>query len=291
MKGSFEHYLLTRFNIRIASMLTKQLDAIDISRNELYLKNRFRLFFTYTAPSVISQTNKNFEWIILFSDNTPEQFKSRMHKLTEKHEFIHVLYVKDNENSTDVINAHILKKKCDWLITSRLDNDDALASTYIDDVQSYYKNHEEKKYALIFNDGYQYEEKSCVMARYHFPKNHFSSLLSEYCSSPDSILNYRHTDIDKAVMLKEVNTDYPNWMEIVHDTNVTNRMHFSIKDVVIKEKESEKFGIYNLKTANMATAIKRSIMLKPDNIRIVFKKYGIRKTTAKIIEKVRWKLK
>lgn len=272
-------------------MLTRQLDVIDISRDEQYLENRFRLFYSYTVPSVTSQTNKKFEWIILFSDNTPERFKKRVNQLTDQYNFIHALYIKDDENSMDRLNAYILKKKCDWIITSRLDNDDALATSYIESVQEYFTQNEAKKYALVFNDGYQYEEKSGVMARYHFPKNHFSSLLSEYCPTPDNILNYSHMDIDKTILLESISTAYSNWLEIVHDTNVTNRMHFSMKDIVVDNTEFTRFGICGIQVANITKALRRYIMLKPDNLTTLLKKYGIKKAIVKAADKIRWGLK
>lgn len=291
MEASCKHYLITRFNIRIASMLTKQLDAIDISRDEKYLENRFCLFFSYTVPSVVGQTNKNFKWIVLFSDNTPRRFKDKMSQLTEQYPFIVALYIKDDENSTDILNNYILREKCEWIITSRLDNDDALATTYIESVQQYFSKNGRKKHALIFNDGYQYEQKSCVLTRYHFPKNHFSSLFSEYSSVPDNILNYGHMDIDKKIKLKEINTKDPHWMEIVHDTNVTNRMHFSLKDVVTDKSDLGKFGIFGIEVATKPQALKRYLMLKPDNVRVLLKKYGLKKTTVKVIEKIKRRMK
>lgn len=257
MEAGYKHYLITRFNIRIASMLTKQLDAIDISRDEEYLENRFRLFFSYTVPSVIGQTNKDFKWIVLFSDNTPSKFRDRMRQLTRQYPFIVALYIKDDENSSDILNDYILREKCEWIISSRLDNDDALATTYIESVQQYFSKNGGRKYALIFNDGYQYEEKSRVTARYHFPKNHFSSLLSEYCPIPDNILNYGHMDIDKKIKLKEVNTEEPKWMEIVHGTNVTNRMHFSWKDVITDKSKLAQFGLSGIEVATKSQAMRR----------------------------------
>lgn len=286
MSKSFEHYLITRFNIRIASMLTKQLDVLDVSRDERYLEERFRLFFSYTVPSVINQTNKNFEWVILFSDNTPKKFKGRISELTDQNSFIHIIYVKDDEDSMVLLNNYIMKKKCDWIITSRVDNDDALALTFIDSIQLYVQKHQMEKYALIFNDGYQYEEKTGVMARYHFPKNHFSSLVSQYQPHPDNILNYGHMDIDKKVSLNEVNTVHPNWLEIVHDTNVSNRMHFLLKDIVTGKNEFEQFGIQNKFIAEKRKSIVRGILLKPVNACRLLRQYGIKKTFVKIIGKV-----
>ena len=83
MGRSFQQYIITRFNVPIVTMLTKQLDAIDVTTDEKYLDKRFSLFEKYTVPSMLNQTNKDFMWIILFSDKTPAKYQSRMRKIAD----------------------------------------------------------------------------------------------------------------------------------------------------------------------------------------------------------------
>ena len=98
-------------------------------------------------------------------------------------------------------------------------------------------------------------------------------------------------DIDKKIKLKEVNTVEPKWMEIVHDTNVTNRMHFSWKDVITDKRKLAKFGLSGIEVATKSQAMRRYLMLKPDNMRVLLKKYGLKKTAVKVIEKIKRRMK
>lgn len=287
MTKQYRHYLITRFNIRIASMLTKQLDAIDVSRDEKYLDERFRLFFDYTVPSVVKQTVKEFIWVVLFSDNTPDKFKIRVKELEDCYSFIKIIYVKDDEESSKLLNDFISVNECDYCITSRVDNDDAIALTYIEAVRSYVENNEPEKYALIFNNGYQYEEKSGVLSKYHFPKNHFSTLVSPYEKDVDTILNYGHMDIGEQVPLAEVENDNPLWLEIVHETNVSNRMHHTSKDIITAKDAFEQFGIDNKLIASGFAGKLNALLLIPGNAVRLLKQYGIKKTFAKIFEKLK----
>ena len=40
-----------------------------------WLKGRQTLFEKFCLPSVLSQTNKDFEWILVADERTPEEFK------------------------------------------------------------------------------------------------------------------------------------------------------------------------------------------------------------------------
>ena len=57
----FKHYLITRFNLRA--------DNWDVTKNneqlltDEWMDNRMWLFENFCFPSVIGQTNQNFEWL------------------------------------------------------------------------------------------------------------------------------------------------------------------------------------------------------------------------------------
>lgn len=287
MTARYLHYLITRFNIRIESMLTKQLDSIDVSRDEEYLAERFRLFFDYTVPSVVKQNCKDFIWVVLFSYNTPDKFKIRVKELEDCYSFIKIIYVKDGEDSAALLNDYIAENECDFCITSRVDNDDALALSYIEDVRSYAENNHMEKYALIFNNGYQYEEKTGVLSKYHFPKNHFSTLVSPYGEEVDTVLNYGHMKIGEEVYINEIENDKPLWLEIVHETNVSNRMHYKSKDIVTEKDAFEQFGIENKIASGKLNGRLHVLTLIPGNAVRLLRQYGVKKTFVKICGKLK----
>ncbi|MBQ7976541.1 MAG: hypothetical protein IJ300_12725 [Clostridia bacterium] len=284
---NFKHFLITRFNIKIASVLTKQLDAIDISTDEKYLTERFKLFFDYTVPSVKAQSEKNFEWIVMFSSKTPDKFKQYMTKLSEEMSNLCVLYVDDNEEASAVLNREITRYDVQWCITSRVDNDDALATNYIESVQTYIKSNPVKKYALIFNNGYQYEERLKIASKYYFPKNHFSTLIAPCEKVTDTILNYGHMDIDKHLVIIEKDSLEPMWLEVVHGSNVSNRLHIKSKDSVKDVHALQMFGICNKEIKRLKFTKFYTLLSKPANAIRIIKQYGVCKIVGKIIDKLK----
>ncbi len=283
----YKHFLLTRFNIRIASMLTKKLDAIDISRDEEYLEERFRLFFDYTVPSIKGQTVKSFVWLVLFSDNTPDRFKERIRMLEDELDIFKPIFVKDTESADSLLNKELTKYETDICITSRVDNDDALALNFIETVREYVSKNADSRYALIFNNGYQYEEKNGIVSKYRFPKNHFSTLITPYEKEVDTILNYGHMDIQEKVNVVEIDNTSPLWLEVVHGTNVSNRMHTN-GDSIVKDSDAlQIFGIMSKNIRVPKSAKLYAYFNKPANAIRLIKQYGIKKTIAKVFEKIK----
>lgn len=223
------HYIITRFNIRIPSSLTRQLQTIDVTRDEEYLEDRFKLFFEYTVPSVLQQSDKGFVWILMFSANTPQQFKNRIATLERENPFIKTLYIADDENCNDILENYILERHKNIIVTSRLDNDDAIHRDYVKEIHTVILQQEIQEFALIFNNGCQYDETHKFLSKYHFPKNHFSTLVE--VGNKDkikTILRFNHMEIGNNVNTVELNNDIPMWLEVVHATNVSNRMHSKI---------------------------------------------------------------
>lgn len=72
---TFEHYIITRFNLPIFQ--PKLGGKVYTSCSEEYLHYRFDLFEKYCMPSIINQTCQNFKWLVLFDSHTPELYKIR----------------------------------------------------------------------------------------------------------------------------------------------------------------------------------------------------------------------
>ena len=70
----FQHFILTRFNLLLWN---RSKDGQKV-RTTKWLEYRFSLFEKYCLPSIMNQTCKNFEWIVLFDSKTPDSFKERI---------------------------------------------------------------------------------------------------------------------------------------------------------------------------------------------------------------------
>ena len=99
MKKQYLHFVITRFNIpaRYAGRRNPAVAAIDPKTDEAYLDGRMALFEKYTFPSLAGQTNKEFKWLVLFSDQTPQKYVDRLNQLKKGNDWFCPLYLKDEE--------------------------------------------------------------------------------------------------------------------------------------------------------------------------------------------------
>lgn len=141
---AFTHFLITRFNlvnkIHQWKLDKSQQQVLDQS----WLDHRFDLFEKYCFPSVLDQSNKNFQWLLYFDTTTEEKYRQRIEKLVAPYSFIHVLY-KDGygdfqENHTaDCLQLNAGKP---YVMTTRLDNDDVIHRDFVAKLQEQFKEQE-----------------------------------------------------------------------------------------------------------------------------------------------------
>lgn len=193
---------------------------MDLILDSDYLSERFRLFEKYTLPSIQNQTSQNFQWIVLFHKRTPETFKEKIRILKKVYAFID-LYFEDDEFFDFASFVSENKYDSAWFITSRIDNDDILNSKYIDIIQKYAKDNL-RQCVLTFEKGEKLNNKTGKRYVYLRKDNHFLSMIA---SRDYNIFQYNHSKILGAG-LEIVALPSPEvmWVEIVHETNVANRI-------------------------------------------------------------------
>ena len=285
MADSFRQYIITRFNIPIPTMLTRQLDEIDVTTNENYLDSRFELFEKYTVPSVLNQTNQDFKWLILFSDKTPEKYKDKMQVISAGAGNCIPIYMNIAENMGDIIDDILHHAEAAYYLTTRLDNDDALALNFVSETQKIFKEKGPEEGVIIFENGVQYEEKRNLSTFYHFKTNHFGTLVSRKEDRIKTILDFDHMHAAKMLSVRSINNAEPMWMEVIHESNVTNRMHFKYKDIVQNIDLNHYFASQIEAEGGMYSALQLRIMAllnKPGNAFRLYKQYGLKKIIKKL---------
>src|SRR5258706_13422224 len=120
----FIHFLITRFNIKISGAGPERMTSESI--NEQWLKDRLFFFKSYCAPSVFSQTNKNFIWLLYFDSLTPEYIREELVFLKINSPGIKIVFVTDYNAMIDDIRLKIKDTITPYVISSRLDNDESL---------------------------------------------------------------------------------------------------------------------------------------------------------------------
>lgn len=125
------HALLTRFNIRYGSVADPRVLSPE------WLGTRMQLFRQFTVPSVASQSRLPDGWLVFFDEGTPDSTREEFRLLSARLPFLRAVYCSEFAPKLAVERAcRIMAPRADWLLTTRLDNDDALNRRFIETVQS-----------------------------------------------------------------------------------------------------------------------------------------------------------
>lgn len=256
-----QHFILTRFNLLLWN---KDKEGNKV-RTKGWLEHRFLLFEQYCLPSIKNQTCQNFEWIVLFDSTTPEPFKKKVEEYKKKCPQLISVYVEPQNGCyfADIFRTEVVRRlslkvqefKCSScsnqelensrinlrVITTYLDNDDALNIHFIEDLQ---KRAESLSNGTFINyvDGYQYYTDYKYVMQIHYPRNHFMSVVEE--GNPailKTIYGYgSHYYIEKIPGVRiEYVKNQPMWCEVIHEKNMGNDAYFLNAKMV---REANGFG-------------------------------------------------
>lgn len=206
------HLLMTRYNIPVKfGSQGAEWDPLDPD----YLSQRQRLFERFCIPSVLRQRCKDFRWIVFFHPDTPTKYTDVLDGIAT------VGYARE-PNDCGVL-ARELADLDGPNITTRIDNDDAIAEPFIGEIQKAAKNHaSDKPYVLTFPLGAFVSLDKGRYYRKHYVTNPFLSLVEpKGIDRPILLLN--HGRVGERMPVEEIETREPMWLSVVHDTNVLNQ--------------------------------------------------------------------
>ena len=252
----FKHYVITRFNISRESaygITDEQLNS------DAYLSARFLLFDSYCFPSVSKQTNSNFTWLVLFNDQLPEKWRNKLEKYKEQYPNFEACFMSAEEtkwiNWHDTLNQFIHKKLKDsgddakFVLTTRLDNDDAVHLSFVDVVQQCFLEHRQEV-LINFVNGLQYIPQYGVLKNLICPKSHFSTLVEEKSENIRTIFGFAHDRLLDSIKQVFISNNTRMWLEVIHSSNITNSVSFQPQNLFndlfcigFKYKSLEAFGI------------------------------------------------
>ena len=218
-----QHFLLTRFNI----LLWKQDKRGKKVRTTKWLEHRFSLFEKYCLPSIKNQTCQDFGWIVLFDSMTPDNYKARIEDYQKDCPQLIPVYVEPEYGwcFADIFRSEIVKRlKAKRVLTTYLDNDDALHVQFVEDIQQRVATVSDGTF-INYDDGYQYYTEDKFLMRVHYPTNHFVSVVESGNSATlKGIFGYgSHAAIDEIKNVKiECVKGQRMWCEVVHEKNIMN---------------------------------------------------------------------
>lgn len=149
-----QHFILTRFNLLLWNK-DKEKQPV---RTLKWLEHRFELFENYCLPSVKNQTCKEFEWIVLFDSSTPERFKGRIVEWQKKCSQFVPVFVEPSKGRyfAEIFREEVVRRvNGNRVITTYLDNDDALNIRIVEDLQQRVQSLPNGTF-VFYTDGYQY---------------------------------------------------------------------------------------------------------------------------------------
>ncbi len=194
---------------------------------EEWLRYRLAFFDDVTYPSVISQTGvtvgRDLTWLVLFDDRCSDAFRADVEYLAEDvftPVWTHDGFRRDSFAEHVVAVTDRAGGPAPYLITTRIDSDDAMAVDYMAAVQQQFAAQD--RLFVSFTRGIQVDRSGAVY-RSDFLSNPFISLIErrEPGRLPDTVYVAKHARARAHGPIREVHAP-AMWMQVVHDLNLSN---------------------------------------------------------------------
>ena len=206
---SFRHLILTRFNVKIEQAAPPDQD---------WLEHRFSLFERFCLPSVKAQTCTNFVWVLFCDPDIPQSFRDRIRSYAQWPQLQPIYFRHQFDSGMVRATVAELARGYSHLITTRLDNDDAICRTFVESVQRCFNGQSFE--FLNFTNGYVWQEGRIWSARHC--SNPFMSLI-EGTENYSTIYCGNHMELSQQGAIVQI--EHPAaWLQIVHTRNLSNRV-------------------------------------------------------------------
>lgn len=268
MRG-VNHVILTRFNLPTPGLESR------VRAREGWLRERIALFERYCAPSVAAQTTSDLTWLVYFDPETPGWLLHRLQPLIAQDLFRPVFRdsVSTDELIADIADA--VHERRDFLITTNLDNDDALAGDFTARLQAAVPPPRTGATAIYLRHGLIKSTNRLYLRTDR--RNAFVSVYEPWASAVTSWSEY-HNEFHHVMPAIELGGQ-PAWLQVVHGANVSNRIRGRL---VAPAQYEEIFGDLlddvpppTMWQIGLDTLICRPIRLFRDGSRTVARKAGL----------------
>lgn len=201
-----------------------------------WFEKRIQLFKNICYPSVMSQTNKNFEWFVFSTEGyIAEKEKEILNEFKGLKQIFctrpnnQLVTIKDNDDlpsKMDIIPAVMSSIKDEKLIiTTRIDSDDALSPYFIENVLKIAYKHMNREEPIIISpsEGIQYYKNGQFWYRKRKYSNAFISVFEPINEkNMFTVYHKNHLDMKKVMKMDFVTKPYM-WLQSINETNIFNR--------------------------------------------------------------------
>jgi hypothetical protein len=206
---TFRHVILTRFNVKIEQSAPPGTD---------WLEERFSLFERFCLPSVQAQTCGNIVWVIFCDPDIPPRYRDRIREYAQWDTLRPIYFRHMFEQGMVRAAVAELAHGYTHLITSRLDNDDAICRTFVESVQRRFRGQSFE--FLNFTNGYVWNEGRVWSAQH--ASNPFISLVED-AANYSTVYCGNHMELHQQGRVVQI-AEPAGWLQVVHGRNLSNRV-------------------------------------------------------------------
>lgn len=194
-----------------------------------WLSNRFKLFETYTLPSVLNQSCKNFKYILAIDKKTPKFIVDKFEELN----LFHKIFYSDGFFTFTYLDSGARKlaefiendSNKEYIISSALDTDDSIHKDYIKIIQDSFDH--QNDFRLIFSAGYSYHTLMKLLMYKDYINSQYINFIEKRKSPLKTCYYCGHTKME------EQNFDYkiidtPRlWVDNIHNLNDSEKFNIN----------------------------------------------------------------
>ena len=199
------------------------------------MRERLDLFERYCAPSVREQTNREFTWLLFLDRDTSAEARSRIAKAVAGAPDARLVFLPPVAGDGPVAAAALqhVQGTPDLLVTTRLDNDDALHEDALEVVRA--RARAERREFLNLRFGYVTDGRTARVKSHKY--GHYTTLVEPASGAPFRTVHcgLPHGRARQFAPFRQI-ADRPYWLEVIHTRNAANR-------------GLNEMGSYNLKSA------------------------------------------
>lgn len=215
-----KYILITRFNLDYKRIVVEE---FGIDPDE-WLKRRIDLFFEYCYPSVLSQSDKKFEWWVFFDHQTHAQVVQRIHD-GDKAGIVNIKFSSWATFRDDILTGlNSIADPYDFLFNGRLDSDDVLSKNHIEGMKEFFLSNSGRfpeTFVLNPLSGLVLDSISGLFYKKKLVSNAFQVLVQKNGSIENSVFTYQHQTAAKYYKVFNLSTA-PFWVMVVHGGNWLN---------------------------------------------------------------------
>lgn len=210
--AEFRHYILTRFNTGLYGP-----NPWTRTDPRVWMDHRLRLFTTITLPSIAGQSCQDFTWLVLMDRQTPEPYIRELEAVA-----CPTMKLIFRQPDQPRWQQGFAPGRYD-LITTRIDNDDALYRDAVKDIQDAWRAGsagQAKPWLIVFPFGLILDLADRRMWVMEYWSNNCPTMVEDSENS-HTVYRWQHSEIPPEVPRLHIKNK-PYWLQVVHSQNVLN---------------------------------------------------------------------